>query len=102
MKTRAGRTLGCDIQIRRSIFKRGRKMLPLRSTAALKELLQSQLKRPLRAAVRAPSAVAAGLNFPCPFSGWRAPQPGRKAGFRGYCTPAKGHSEATSETTAEK
>ncbi|XP_043965440.1 glutaminase kidney isoform, mitochondrial isoform X2 [Gambusia affinis] len=77
-------------------------MLPFRSTAALKELLQSQLKWPVRAAMRVPPAAAAALGFACPLSGWRAPQPVRKAGYRGFCTPAKGHSEATIDTSGDK
>lgn len=77
-------------------------MLPFRSAAAVTELLQSQLKWPLRAAVRAPPAAAAALSAASLLSGRRAAQPGGTAGFRGFCTPAKGHSDSTSDTSADK
>ena len=90
-------------------------MLHFRSTAALKELFQTQLKRPLTGRVGAKAApataacfTAAASNGGSPgrgraFAGWRAPQhPARKHAVRGFCSKGDGHNEAAKDSSAEK
>ncbi|XP_037829795.1 glutaminase kidney isoform, mitochondrial-like isoform X2 [Kryptolebias marmoratus] len=91
-------------------------MLPFRSTVALKELFQSQLKRPLT--LRAAAGVKEALPAACfssagperrfpgggrPCSGWRAPQDlNRKPGFRGFCSEGDGQHEAAKDSADKK
>uniref|UniRef100_A0A1A8QAT2 glutaminase n=1 Tax=Nothobranchius pienaari TaxID=704102 RepID=A0A1A8QAT2_9TELE len=85
-------------------------MLPFRPTVALKELFQSQLKRPLTrtaaAEVKAAPAACFSTSGPDrrspgvgrPFTGWRSPQLIRKPGFRGLCTKGDGHGDASKDS----
>ncbi|CAJ1087656.1 glutaminase a [Xyrichtys novacula] len=93
-------------------------MLHFRSTVALKELFQTQLKRPLagRVGVKAAPARAAclsttvGLDGRSPGTGrgifgWRAPQQqhhSRRHGVRDYCSKGDGQNEASKDSSAEK
>uniref|UniRef100_A0A8C6LC16 glutaminase n=1 Tax=Nothobranchius furzeri TaxID=105023 RepID=A0A8C6LC16_NOTFU len=85
-------------------------MLPFRPTVALKELFQSQLKRPLTrttaAEVKAAPAACFSTSGPDrrspgvgrPFTGWRSPQLIRKPGFRGLCSKGDGHGDASRDS----
>lgn len=91
-------------------------MLHFRSTVALKELFQTQLKRPLsgRVGVKAAPAIAACLSTVTsdgwspgrgrPFAGWRAPQQSarRHGTVRSFCSKGDGHNEAAKDAAAEK
>ncbi|XP_008302645.1 glutaminase kidney isoform, mitochondrial-like isoform X1 [Stegastes partitus] len=85
-------------------------MLHFRSTVALKELFQTQLKRPLtgRVGVKAAPASAVCLDGRSPgrgraFTGWRAPPHfARKNGLRGFCSKGDGHNEASKDSATEK
>lgn len=88
-------------------------MLHLRSTAALKDLFHTQIKRPLAGRLKAAATPAASACFSTgapdarwslagrvAFSGWNAP-PGtadRRAGVRAFCSKGDGHSDAAKES----
>lgn len=89
-------------------------MLHFRSSVALKELFQSQLKRPLTGAGGSKASPAAycfstvGLDVRSPArgqpaAGWKPPQHwGRKLGVRAFCSKGDGHNEANKDSAAEK
>ncbi|GLD75342.1 glutaminase kidney isoform, mitochondrial-like isoform X1 [Lates japonicus] len=92
-------------------------MLHFRSTVALKELFQTQLKRPLTGrgvgVKAAPATTAACFGTVTSdgrspgrgraFAGWTAPQHfTRRHGVRGFCSKGDGHNEAAKDSAAEK
>uniref|UniRef100_A0A7N6AJH2 glutaminase n=1 Tax=Anabas testudineus TaxID=64144 RepID=A0A7N6AJH2_ANATE len=92
-------------------------MLHFRSTVALKEVFQTQLKRPLTGrvgGVKAASTAAAACSTAARsdarspgrgrvFAGWTAPQHfTRKHGVRGFCTKGDSHHEPAKDPSAEK
>jgi len=88
---------------------RGVEMLHFRSTVALKELFQTQLRRPLAGRGGATPAAAAGFcraaapDGRAPGAGGRAPQTlTGGSGARGFCSKGAGHNEAAKESATEK
>ncbi|XP_035533599.1 glutaminase kidney isoform, mitochondrial-like [Morone saxatilis] len=88
-------------------------MLHFRSTVALKELFQTQLKRPLAGRVGVKPAASAcfstaRLDGRSPgrggaFSGWRAPlHPARRPGVRGFCSKGDNQNESSKDSATEK
>lgn len=87
-------------------------MLHFRSTVALKELFQTQLKRPLTRGVGVKAAPAtsacfssaAALDGRSPgrgkaFAPWRAPPyPARRHGVRGFCSKGDGQNDAAKDS----
>lgn len=94
-------------------FSDGIEMLHLRSTAALKDLFHTQLKRPLGGRLKAAATPAASACFSTgasnagwypagrvTFCGWSAPPrtDDRRAGVRAFCSKGDGHSDAAKES----
>ncbi|XP_069019898.1 glutaminase a isoform X1 [Embiotoca jacksoni] len=88
-------------------------MLHFRSTVALKEVFQTQLKRPLTGGVKAAPAPAAcfGTAGPDrrspgggrPFGGWKVPQHlPRRSAARGFCSKTDGNNETSKDSSTEK
>lgn len=91
-------------------------MLHFRSTVALKELFQTQLKRPLAGRVGVKAAPAASACFSSTgnldgrspgrgrtLAGWRAPPHlTRRHGVRSFCSKGDGHNEVGKDSAAEK
>uniref|UniRef100_A0A8P4K6C1 glutaminase n=1 Tax=Dicentrarchus labrax TaxID=13489 RepID=A0A8P4K6C1_DICLA len=90
-------------------------MLHFRSTVALKELFQTQLKRPLTGRVGVKAAPATSARFSTArldgrspgrgraFAGWRAPPHlARRHGVRGFCSKGDGQNETSKDSATEK
>ncbi|KAM7375499.1 hypothetical protein PAMA_014558 [Pampus argenteus] len=86
-------------------------MLHFRSTVALKELFQTQLKRPLTGRVGVKAAAASGCSFSTGCLDARSPGRGRaftgqhftkKPAVRGFCSKVDNQNEAAKESAADK